>query len=37
MTKYYLAGRLSKDSIAGMINELIILNIDFDIYNANRN
>ena len=36
MTKYYLVGRF-KDSIAGMINELIKLSNNFDIYNVNRN
>jgi len=37
MTKYYLIRRLSNNFIARMINEFIILVIDFDIYNANRN
>ena len=37
MTKYYLIVRLREDSIAEMINEHILLNNNFDIYNANRN
>ena len=37
MTKYYLVGRLSKDSIADMINELIKLSNNFNIYNFYRN
>ena len=36
MTKYYLIIRLSNNFIARMLNEFIILFIDFDIYNFNR-
>ena len=37
ITKYYLIKRLSNNFIARLINEFIIIFIDFDIYNANRN
>ena len=37
MTKYYFIRRLSNNLIVRMINKFIILVIDFDICNANRN